>query len=415
MKCETRQGKARQDRKRHHNTAQRSTTHNTAQQYFGVRILTFCRGSLLKRSQYIVSLAAFVSRESTTLSTENQRTRRQGVFRSDPAAGNKHERNEEARTHSSSNARDEREDEQQILFAPLSILEVCLEGLVCVSRRKDCRPRAVSSGAVIICVRLSKNSETKLSYKLSSKLFKVLSQLANTAPEKQDDDEDFEDSQGEDHQAFSAVQSNGILLVMMQLSEAIDNMASDQKAPDAMQVQHNAKDIASSTLSRDYDLRNACKLDGSKVPKIMMACSDCSWQKWHPAEDNGEILAEPCLPSPLILHDVFSSDVTETRMKNEAEIATVMSEDTELKEYYGVQKKRQPSQELMSKLILSTTINSRAITAFTQMHDGGGGIQGLRMRDTVFTTKDLGLKKVASAGWENSIYSQNATLTHIMR
>jgi hypothetical protein len=285
---------------------------------------------------------------------------------------------------------------------------VCLEGLVCVSRRKDCRPRAVSSGAVTICVRLSKNSETKLSYKLSNTLFKVLSQLANTAPEKRDDDEDFEDSQGEDHQTFSAVQSNSILLVMMQLSEAIDTMAGDQKAPDAMQVQRNAKDSASSNLSR-----NAYKLDGSKVPKIMMACSDCSWQKWHPAEDNGEILAEPCLPSPYILHDVFSSDVTETRMKNEAEIATVMSEDDELKEYYGVQKKRQPSQELMSKLILSTTIKPRTTTALTQVHDGG--TQGLRMRDTVFTTKDLGLKKVASAGWENSVYAQNTTLTHIMR
>ncbi len=79
----------------------------------------------------------------------------------------------------------------------------------------------------------------------------------------------------EDHQASSAVQSNSILLGMMQLSEAIDNMASDQKMPDTMQVQHIAKDGASFTLSRDNDLRNACKLNGSKVPNIMMACSDC--------------------------------------------------------------------------------------------------------------------------------------------
>ena len=79
-------------------------------------------------------------------------------------------------------------------------------------------------------------------------------------------------------------------------------MASDQKTPDAMQVQHNAKDGASFTLSRDNDLRNACKLNGSKVPNIMMACSDCSWyiasgrrhiasdgRQLHPAEDNGSL------------------------------------------------------------------------------------------------------------------------------
>jgi hypothetical protein len=274
------------------------------------------------------------------------------------------------------------EDDNHIFFAPAHILEVCLEGLVCVSKRKSCRPQVVSGGAVTFCVCLSRSPQTKLNYKLSNTLFKVLSQLANSMPERGQGEDD--ESDGEVEQTSSAVQSNSILLVMMQLSEAVDSMASDGDHDQTQGSHHSKLDAAngSSIIARGIVLRHRYKLDGTKVPKISIACSDCTWQKWHPAEDNGEILAEPCLPSPHIVHEVFASDVLGSRTKNEAEIAIVMSEDCELKEYCGVQKKAAPNQALMNQLISSSMTKPRKISSLAQMQDGAGSGSGLRMLDT---------------------------------